>query len=269
MLESFRSEWIKLRRRAMLVGAVLMPLATLIFVPLGISSAVRGGGRGGMGPQALTVAVLAGDKGLTTLLSRGGTLVAVIALAIVAAAVAVEYSHGTLRNLLVRQPHRLELLAGKFLALLSFVYLAATVALVVGVIAAFVTASSRGIDTSAWTSTTGITNLAGMYGDVLLAIFAYAAAGFFSAILFRAAAPAIAVPLAYIIIVENLIGGVWSSAPDWLFGKLISSVLNGESVIKSDTLLTSYDRGLLLGMAWVALFAILTGFLFRTRDVTS
>lgn len=272
MLSSFRSEWIKLRRRSLLIGAALMPLSTLLFIPLGIGNAIRGGGGGHFpmgGPQALTIAILSGDKGLTTILSRGDTLVAVIALAIVAAATAVEYSHGTLRNLLVRQPHRLELLAGKFLALVSFVLIAATVALATGIVVAFIAASGRGIDTSAWTSSSGIGNLARMYGDLLIAIVAYAAAGFFSAIVFRSAAAAIAVPLTYILLLEHLIGAVWSDAPNWLFGNLISAVINGESVIKSDVVLASYSRGLLLGLAWVALFAVLAGALFRLRDVTS
>ncbi len=271
MLSSFRSEWIKLHRRSLLVGAALMPLSSLLFIPLAVRNATRGtGGRLAMGgPQALTAGILSGDQGLTTLLSRGDTLVAVIALAIVAAATAVEYSHGTLRNLLVRQPHRLELLAGKFLALVSFVLIAATVALAIGIVVAFIATSGRGIDTAAWTTSTGIANLAGMYGDLLVAIVAYATAGFFSAILFRSAAAAIAVPLTYIIVVENLIGAVWSDAPDWLFGKLISAVLNGESVIRSDVALAGYERGLLLGLVWVALFAVLAGLLFRMRDVTS
>jgi len=84
MLSAFRSEWIKIRRRSILLGGLLMPLLTLLFVPLGIRSAVNGGRFGGGG---LTTLVLDGDQGLTTLLARGATLTAVIALAIVASAI--------------------------------------------------------------------------------------------------------------------------------------------------------------------------------------
>jgi ABC-2 type transport system permease protein len=263
MLSAFRSEWIKVRRRSMLLGGALMPLLTLIFVPLAIRRAVNGG-RGG-----LTLFVLAGDKGLTTLLGRGATLTAVIALAIVASATAIEYSHGTVRNLLVRQPRRLQLLSGKFVALLSYVLLATTVAFVVGVVAALTFAPGQGIQTAAWTSSTGLSNLLGMYGELLIAVVGYAILGFFSAILFRSAAAAVAVPLVYIIVVENLIGAVWTSAPDWLYGKLLAGVISGESAIASDTSAASLGRGLTLGLIYMIVLAIVTGALFRLRDVNS
>src|SRR5579862_7677870 len=117
MIRSFRSEWIKLRRRSILIGGALMTIFPLIFIPLALRRATSGGGGGRFGPQDLTLFVLGTDKGLTTLISRGATLTAVIALALVAAATAVEYSHGTLRNLLVRQPQRLQFLGGKYLGL--------------------------------------------------------------------------------------------------------------------------------------------------------
>jgi ABC-type transport system involved in multi-copper enzyme maturation permease subunit len=268
MFSAYRSEWIKMRRRSILIGGVLMPILTAIFVPLGIRNAVNGGG-GRLGPQALTTFVLASDKGLTTLLSRGATLTAVIALAIVASATAVEYSHGTLRNLLVRQPRRLEFLSGKFLALLTFVLLSATIALAVGVVVAMIAAPAQGIHTTAWTTSTGISNLATMYWELVVTVIGYSILGFFSAILFRSAAAAVAVPLVYIVVVENLIGAVWSSAPDWLYGKLLGSVVNGESVIRPDSSTASLSRGLIVGVIYMVGIAIVTAALFRFRDVTS
>jgi ABC-type transport system involved in multi-copper enzyme maturation permease subunit len=119
MLRAFNSEWIKMRRRSVLIGGASIIFFALIFIPLGIITATSPGGRSGGGPQALTKIALSGDQGLTTLLSRGGTLTAVIALILVASAMAAEYQQGTLRDLLVRQPARIRLLTGKFLALLT------------------------------------------------------------------------------------------------------------------------------------------------------
>src|ERR1022692_4078635 len=126
MWRSFKSEWIKMRRRSVLIGGASIIFFALIFIPLGIITATSSGGRSGGGPQALTKIALSGDQGLTTLLSRGGTLTAVIALVLVASAMAAEYQQGTLRNLLVRQPARVRLLTGKFLALLTYALIAAT-----------------------------------------------------------------------------------------------------------------------------------------------
>lgn len=246
-----------------------MSVAALVFVPLGIASASSGGTRGPGGPQALTITALESAKGLTTLLSRSGTLTAVIALAIVAAALAAEYSHGTLRSLLVRQPRRVHLLAGTFLALLIYVLLAATVAFGAGIAAALVFAPSRGVDTSLWLSSSGLANLAAMYGNLAITVTAYALLGFATAVVFRSAAAAVAVPLTYIILVENLIGGVWSDAPNWLFGKVMAAVLNGEAVLSSGTALASHGWGLTIGILYMTAFAAISLALFGYRDVTS
>jgi ABC-2 type transport system permease protein len=252
-----------------LIGGASMIFFALIFIPLGIITATSPGGRSGGGPQALTKIALSGDQGLTTLLSRGGTLTAVIALILVASAMAAEYQQGTLRNLLVRQPARIRLLTGKFLALLTYAVVAATVAFLVGFGAALVTAPARGIDTVAWTSSAGIANLFAMYGNLVLAVIAYSVLGYFSAVVFRSLAAAVAAPLAYILIVENLIGAVWSDAPQWLFGKLVAAVLNGQAVLSASAGLSSYGRGLLLGAIYVAGFGVVAGALLRRRDVSA
>ncbi len=270
MLEAFRSEWIKNRRRSMLIGAGLMPLLTIIFVPLGIRRALSGGGGGRFaGPGDLTKLVLEGDKGLTTLLSRGGTLSAVIALAIVASSMAVEYPHGTLRNLLVRQPRRIQLLSGKFLSLLTFVFIAGTLSLGLGVLTALLVAPGQGVDTAAWTSSTGVSNLVTLYWELLVTILGYSVLGYFSAVLFRSPAAAVAVPLVYIIILENLIGAVWTDAPNWLYGKLLGGVINGESVLRSDTAVAGLSRGLTLSIIYMAGMGMVSALIFRFRDVTS
>jgi hypothetical protein len=69
--------------------------------------------------------------------------------------------------------------------------------------------------------------------------------------------------------VENLLGAAWSDAPQWLFGKLVSAVLNGQSVLSAGAGLSSYGRGLLLGMLYVAAFVVVAGALFRRRDVST
>jgi ABC-2 type transport system permease protein len=263
MFNAFKSEWIKVRRRAVLIGGVSMSVFSALFVPLGIIRATSGHFGG------LPIIYLNTDKGLTTVMSRGVTLTAVIALIIVASATAAEYTHGTLRNLLVRQPHRLELLIGKFLGLLSYVFIAATIAFGVGIIAGLIVAPGHGVDTSAWTSAGGLSTLLSLYGELLFAVLGYSLLGFFSAVLFQSAAAAVAVPLAYIIIVENLIGAVWTDAPQWLFGQLVSSVINHESLLRADTGTATFSRGLTLGVIYMIAFAIVTGALFRFRDVTS
>ena len=268
MLHAYRSEWPKIRRRSILFGGLAMSFFSLLFVPLGIIRATSPSSRIG-GPADLTARTLSGSEGLTSILIRGATLTAVIGLVLMASATAVEYTHGTLRNLLVRQSGRLHLLAGKFGALLTFVLISATVAYGLGMAAAFVTASARGVDTAAWTSSDGLQNLAGLYGNVLLATCGYSIFGFVSALVFRSAAAAVAVPMAYVIIVETLIGAIWTDAPQWLFGQLVASVMKGKGVLAFGSGSASYERGLFLAGLYVLLFAVVGGVLFRRRDVSA
>lgn len=264
MYNAFKSEWVKVRRRALLLGAASMSVFSAVFIPLGINRATSGHRFGG-----LTKTVLESDQGLTTLLGRGATLTAVIALIIVASATAVEYSHGTLRNLLVREPHRLQLLTGKFAALLTFVLVATSLSFVAATAVALIFAPTDGVSTEAWTSSSGLANLLALYGNLVLATVGYSALGCFAAILFRSAAPAVAVPLAYIIVVENLIGAVWADAPQWLYGQVIDRLLNNESALNSGPSVASYVHGLTVGSVYCVGLILLTGALFRYRDVTS
>ena len=50
------------------------------------------------------------------------TLLGIIALCVFAAQTAQEYTYGTLRNLLVRQPSRMKVLTGKFLSMAVFAF---------------------------------------------------------------------------------------------------------------------------------------------------
>lgn len=271
MLRAFRSEWLKIRRPSVLIAGAVMPVFAVLFSYLAIVRATSPpGGRFG-GETFITGLALASGEGLTTLLSRGAQLIDVIAFALVNAAMAAEFSQGTLRNLLVVQPGRLRLLTGKFLALLLYVCLAATVALAIAAITTTVAAGSRGVDTSAWTSSTGLGNLAVFGADLLIGVAAWSVFAFFLALLFRSAATAIGGGLAYLLVIEGLITAVWDDAPRWLFGRLVETgIIGGQHVISLTRGLTSgYGRSLAIVTVYVLAFAIASALLFRMRDINS
>src|SRR5205085_5199622 len=127
MIRAYWSEWWKIRRPGMILGgAGTMVGFAVLAVVLMLSRLDRA--RGGPGADVLTAAQLATSNGFATLITISATFMGVIALAICAVAVGMEYSTGSLRNLLVRQPARLRLLAGKLLALGSFIALAVVLA---------------------------------------------------------------------------------------------------------------------------------------------
>ena len=156
---SFSSEWVKLRRRSMLMwglGGMLFFSAIATFFtfqravkvhPAGIPRPRRRGS-----PSRSSRRRTASCTGSST----SSSLFGIVALALFAGATATEYSLGTLRNLLVRQPARVKLLCGKYLALALFVLIALLLAFAVGAVIAFAVGPGKGVDTSAWTSSTGL-----------------------------------------------------------------------------------------------------------------
>ncbi len=103
----------------------------------------------------VTIAELSQPDGLVHGIVDVSDLVGIVSLALFAGATATEYSQGTLRNLLVRQPRRIKLLCGKYLALALFALLAIVLAIAVAVILAFALGPGKGVHTSAWTAAPG------------------------------------------------------------------------------------------------------------------
>jgi hypothetical protein len=239
-----------------LVGFALLNIV-LRLSQVGVTSA-RGG--------TLTKAQAATSSGFAKLMIGSGpfgAFVGVVALAVFATAVGMEYSNGTLRNLLVRQPDRLRFLAGKLLALASFITLAAVVAYGVALATALLLAPSHGVSTSAWFTAAGLRSLLSAGGDMLLATLAWGAIGAILAIILRSTAIAIVSGLAYGLVVENLLNAAWSAGKHWLPGQLIDVILQG------GTSSVAYGSALLLVGLHLLAALILAGSLFRLRDVAN
>ena len=104
-------------------------------------------------------------------------LLGIVAFGIAAAQTASEYSLGTLRQLLVRQPRRVTLLVGKMLGVITFLLLAFVFAAVVAFVVAIVVAHARHGSTTAWFTGTGLGDLFRALGDIALAVVGYSVLG--------------------------------------------------------------------------------------------
>src|SRR5215472_7894595 len=126
MIRAYWSEWLKFRRWTVLAGSGLM-IAISAFVAYLTFHQITSGATG----RELTPLIEAFPTplGLLSVVGQERSLIIVLSLIMVTVNLAAEWSQGTLRNLLVREPNRLSLLAGKMLALLLFVYLSMTVTL--------------------------------------------------------------------------------------------------------------------------------------------
>ena len=263
MRGAFSSEWVKLRRRSMLAwglggGVAFTVLATVFTIERAVKTLSPGFHHG----PRITFAQLEQADGLVHGIVDISNLVGIVALCLFAGAVATEYSQGTLRNLLVREPRRVQLLTGKFLALSAFILLAVVLAIVVASGLAFALAPGKGIVTSAWTSSTGVSDFFAALLHVYLACVGYGLFGTALAVILRSPAVAIALGVAWVLPIEAIIvGAIWSNGDRWLPGQLLSALAHG------GTTDASYSHALVTLIVYAVLTAGGTLILFARRDV--
>jgi ABC-2 type transport system permease protein len=264
MTRSFLSEWVKLRRPGMILGGAgtIVGFAILTVV-LSLTTASATPTDQGPGGEGVTLAQLATADGLASILASAATFIGVVALSVFAMSLASEYSQGTLRNLLVRQPRRVRLLAGKLVALASFSTIAVAVAGVAAVATALIVAPTQDISTSAWFTSAGWTALAGGLGNLLLATLGWGLVGALLALVLRAPAAAVGVGLAWALPGELLVTAAWADGARWLPGQLLDALAQGGTAA-----VTYGSAGLLLALYGVVAVAAGTA-LFTRRDVAT
>jgi hypothetical protein len=260
---AFLSEWVKLKRRTLLLPAFLgLAVAASLFVVLIFSNAPAHGSGGGLP----SLQQLARPNGLVFGLTRATLLLGVVAFGTAAAQTASEYSLGTLRQLLVRQPRRVTLLTGKLLAVVSFMVLATAFASVVAFVAANAMARSRGVSTSAWFTSTGFGDLLRALGNIELAVIGYSILGLVAGQFLRSAVGAVILGFAWLLVIEQFILTriVPSTAP-WLPGMSLSTVAGGGNADFSIT----YGHGLIVAVLYIAVAIAAASLTFARRDVTA
>ncbi|HEX4035604.1 MAG TPA: ABC transporter permease [Solirubrobacteraceae bacterium] len=263
MRGAFSSEWVKLRRRSMLgwgfgAGLFFPVLATILTIERAVRNPTFDGGRHGI---RISYATLEQPTGLVHGVVDVSSLIGLVALCLFAAAFSLEYSQGTLRNLLVREPRRARLLGGKFLALVLFIGLVVIIAVGVSVAFAFALAPGKGISTAAWTSSTGVNDMLQAVLHAFLAAVLYGVFGAALGILLRSPAVSIPVAVAYFLPIEAIItGAIWSGGANWLPNHLLVALAHGGN---GDS---TYSHALLMLVIYAAVVAASATALFRARD---
>jgi len=262
MIRAFRSEWLKMRRPAIILGGGGAMIGFAVLAIVLTLSRLGGSGPGPGGPDSVvTAAEVAASNGFASLMGTSSTFIGVVALTVCATVIGMDYANGTLRNLLVRQPQRLRLLAGKVLALSSFVAVFVVLAYGAALATALLLTPGHGVSTTAWFTAAGLQSLFAALGNLLLASLAWAGIGVVLVVLLRSTAVAVAGGLAYILVVEPLLTLAWSGGKQWLPGQLIRTVAGGGAAS------VSYASALTLVALFLLVAGIITGALFQHRDV--
>ena len=267
LLRAFRSEVLKCRRWSMFAGTGIMLAVSVFFAYLTFHQITSGATGQELDPLARAFPT---SLGLITVLGQARSFIIVVALIIVTANLAAEWSQGTWRNLLVREPRRMLLLAGKMLALLLFVLGSMTLTLVASSVLILVLAHAQGVQTAAWTSVAGLSAWFAFFGNEVLCLIGICLLGMLIAVLTRGTAIAVGVALAYVLVPEGIIAMVWRSGSQW-FPIRTFSFLPG-SAFPTDVgpmPPQGYTAALLVALGWMTVFVVGSFLAFRRQDITA
>lgn len=294
MIHAFRSEWAKLLRRGQVLGAwgVMAGLGLLLTVLLlanagtpppppaecttlpvneaacaqAIADAQEESQQSG---PTIDVALLEGADGWVFAFSATGQLLGIIALVVAAGNLATEYTSGTLKTLLVREPRRTVLLGGKILAVWVFIIAGIAITLVLTVLASMAMAAGRGIAMEAWFTADGAAELAKAWLNVTLAAMMWSLLGTMLAMVFRSGPPAIGIGIAYPLLVEGLLGLVLPDLVKWMPGSVLAAVAAGNAEPAfGETDGLGYGPALVLSVVYAIVFLVVSLSLLKRRDVS-
>mgnify|MGYP001574698449 FL=1 len=261
MISVFFAEWCKLRRPTLLLGtmgAVLGVTALVTSLLFLLIDSPRGNSDRGI---IISRELLALPSGITIGFSSSAGLLGLVALCVFAAQTAQEYTYGTLRNLLVRQPRRITLLLGKFSAMTSFALISVIVSAIVSISLAYALSGKAEVDTAAWSTSDARIAFLHTFINVFISVIAYGTVGMILGLLFRSPISAISLGVAWLLVIENIIAATVKNSGKWLPGQLISTIASGGDIN------ASYTHAILIMAAYLALGAVFAGILFHRRDV--
>jgi len=250
-----------LRRRTIVVAAAASAAFAVVTTLTVVLSATDGAAAAAR--RATTIAELSTAAGATEAFAIGASFVGFLVFVTFIALVATEFSGGTYRALLLRDPHRVRLLAGKVVAALVVAAGALVLAEGLSVVLSFALAPSQGVDTGAWLSLDALGRGVGNLATAFAGVAGWAIFGTTLAVVFRSVPLALAVGFAWTGPFENILVDSWSTGYRIFPGQVLAAIIQGGTV---DVSLT---RAIATAALYVGIAAATTATLLRRRDVTA
>jgi ABC-2 type transport system permease protein len=262
MIRIVQAELQRLARLRTIVVAAAASVAFAVVATLAVWAAAPDSGppraRGGT-----TLARLASDAGGTEAFAVGASFIGFFVFVTFIALVATEFSGGTFRALLLRDPHRLRLITGKLIGALVVAAGSLLVAEALSFAISLALSPSKGIDTGAWFSLAGLGHAAGAFATVIAGVAGWAVFGTTLAVIFRSAPIALAVGFAWAGPFENIVVDSWTTGYRVFPGQVLAAIIQG------GTPEISLSRAIATGAVYVGVAAVATTALLTRRDVTS
>lgn len=263
MIHVISAEMRKLRRPTLLLSTMAIVTAlTALFTFLTFWRVGNPNGNGRRG-EIVTAQFLSTPHGLVYGFNIVAFLLGIVALCIFASQTAQEYTYGTLRNLLVRQPARMKILGGKYVSMILFAVLMVLLSLISSILMAYALAGHSHVNTASWSTSAGLSAMATSVGNVLLSVSCFGTIGMILGLLFRSPISAIATGVIWFLILENILAGVVTSTAKWLPGQNITNLTTSENFT------FSYQHSLILDGIYIFVSASIVAILFKRRDVAN
>jgi ABC-2 type transport system permease protein len=262
MIKVIRAELLRLVRPRTIAIAAAGCLAFAVIATLTVFSTAQDGGvrsrRAGT-----TLAALAGDGGGTEAFAVGAAFVGFFVFVTVIALMAGEFSGGTFRALLLRNPRRLRLIAGKLAGIL--IVAAGMVAFAEAAVLAMslLVAPSQDVSTSNWFSLASLGAGLRDYATVLAGVAGWAVFATALGVAFRSVPIALAVGFAWAGPFENITVDSWSGGYRVFPGQVLASLIQG------GTAELGLGRAALTAAIYAGAAAIVTLALLTRRDITA
>lgn len=262
MIRALRAELVKvLRPRVLLITAAAAAALAVGGAAIVLTTAEPAGTAvPGRGP---TLEELARAGGGTEVFLAAASFAGFFVLVVFVGAFAVEFGRGTFRTMLLRQPGRLRLLAGKLSGLLVFAAGVLVVTEAATWVAARFIAPSQDIATDKWVTLAALGAGVADFGAALLWVAGYAVLGMTIAVLIRSVPVAFAVGIAWAGPAEHLLVDAWDPAARFFPGLVLEAFAAG------GTPDVTASRAAVTLALYMAAAAVLAGVSFARRDVTA
>jgi hypothetical protein len=262
MTAVIRAELIRLwRPRAMLIAAA----ATAVFAVVATLVVFTGAPAAGpVGPQGgTTLERLAETGGGTESFAVAASFVGFFIFVTFIALMASEFSSGTFRALVLRNPNRVQVIAGKLTGILLVAAMLVALAEITSFALSLLLAGGRDVPTSQWFTTSAILDGLGHFVTVFAGVTGWAIFATTLAVIFRSAPLALGVGFAWMGPFENIVVDSWTTGLRVFPGQALRAVING------GTPALGLGRAVVTTAAYTVLAAGVTAALLIRRDVAT
>jgi hypothetical protein len=210
-----------------------------------------------------TIAALTGHGGGTEAFAVGSSFAGFLVFVTFIALMASEFSGGTFRALLLRDPHRLRVIVGKLLGILLVAAGVVALAEVCTFAMSLIVAPTQDVATGDWFSLSGLADGLRNYGTVMAGVTGWAIFGTTLAVIFRSAPVALGVGFAWAGPFENIVVDSWTTGNRVFPGRVLAAVIQGGTVD------LGLGRAVATAVIYAGIAAAVALALVSRRDVTA